>query len=53
LAWVADYIPRRYAGERSPISGGGVAYDNIVGRNKEVTLRRARLVPGWATVFGG
>jgi len=29
----------------------GVA--NIVGRINEVTLRRARLVLGWGTVFGG
>jgi len=26
---------------------------NIVGRINEVTLRRARLVLGWVTVFGG
>jgi len=26
---------------------------NIVGRIKEVTLRWARLVLGWVTVFGG
>jgi len=26
---------------------------NIVGRYHEVTLRRARLVLGWVTVFGG
>jgi len=26
---------------------------NIVGRINEVTLRQARLVPGWMTVFGG
>jgi len=26
---------------------------NIVGRISEVTLRRARLVLGWVTVFGG
>jgi len=26
---------------------------NIVGRINEVTLRRARLVPRWVTVFGG
>ena len=32
---------------------GGVAYGNVVGRINEVTLRRARLVLGWVTVFGG
>jgi len=33
---------------------GGVAYSgNIVGRINEVTLRRARSVLGWVTVFGG
>ena len=26
---------------------------NVVGRINEVTLRRARLVLGWVTVFGG
>ena len=26
---------------------------NIVGRINEVTLRRARLVLGWVTLFGG
>jgi len=26
---------------------------NIVGRINEVTLRRARLVLGWVTIFGG
>jgi len=26
---------------------------NVVGRINEVTLRRARLVLGWMTVFGG
>jgi len=33
----------------------GVAWrsGNIVGRINEVTLRRARLVRGWVTVFGG
>jgi len=35
-------------------SRGGVARSgNIVGRIDEVTLRRARLVLGWVTVFGG
>jgi len=29
------------------------ACGNIVGRINEVTLRRARLVLGWVTVFGG
>jgi len=33
--------------------GGSLAYSgNGVGRIDEVTLRRARLVPGWVTVFG-
>jgi len=26
---------------------------NVVGRINEVTLRRARLVLGWVTIFGG
>jgi len=26
---------------------------NVVGRINEVTVRRARLVLGWVTVFGG
>jgi len=26
---------------------------NVIGRIDEVTLRRARLVLGWVTVFGG
>jgi len=26
---------------------------NVVGRINEVALRRARLVPGWVTIFGG
>ena len=35
---------RRWAYQRS---------GNIVGRINEVTLRRARLVLGWVTIFGG
>ena len=46
LTWV---VP-----EKGPLNVlvGGAACASVVGRINEVTVRRARLVLGWVTVFG-
>ena len=58
LAGDASGIQQLLKGEtdRKRRLGSGVAAwrsGNIVGRINEVTLRRARLVLGWVTGFGG
>jgi len=49
LGFVFPYPAQRLAWGTSPSWRSG----NVVGRINEVALRRARLVLGWVTIFGG